>query len=87
MSIADGFEETSTELVELLDVVRGLSPELRHELEPRILDVIEQAKFRARAMSLARGGLEQLRLELTLARFDLDATRSERNALRGQPTL
>ncbi len=83
MSIAMKCEETPVELAELLELVRGLPYPERAELEERVLDVIEQARFRARAMALARGGLEQLRLELSLSRFDLDLTRTERDESRG----
>ena len=37
---------------------------------------------RGRALSLAREALEQFRLELSAAKFDLDITRREREGLR-----
>lgn len=77
-------EEMPGELAELLETVQAMVPEIRRELEPRVLEVIEQAKFRARAMSLARDGLEQMRLELSLARFDLEVTRAERDTFAGR---
>jgi len=52
------------------------------ELEPMALDACEQARFRGRALSLAREALEQFRLELSAARFDLDITRREREGFR-----
>jgi hypothetical protein len=70
------------ELMELMDRVRSLPHEVREELEPVVIDALEQAKFRSRVLSVARDGLEQLRLDLELARFDLDATRREREQLR-----
>ena len=45
-------------------------------------DACEQARFRGRALSLAREALEQFRVELAAAKFDLDATRQEREGLR-----
>ncbi len=56
--------------------------DVRAELEPLAEDACEQAKFRGRALSLAREALEQFRVELAAAQFDLDATRREREGLR-----
>lgn len=70
------------ELAELRARIRALPASLRAELEPLADDAIEQAKFRGRALSLAREALEQFRLELTAAQHDLDATRREREGLR-----
>ncbi len=66
------------ELLALRARIRSLPAEVRAELEPLAEDACEQARFRGRALSLAREALEQFRLELTAARFDLDATRRER---------
>lgn len=70
------------ELVELRARIRALPADLRAELEPLAEDACEQAKFRGRALSLAREALEQFRVELAAAQFDLDATRREREGLR-----
>ena len=70
------------ELTELRARIRGLPAEIRADLEPLADDACEQAKFRGRALSLAREALEQFRVELAAAQFDLDATRRERESLR-----
>jgi hypothetical protein len=70
------------ELLELLERVRSQPPEVRAELEPVVSEAVEQARFRGRVLTFARDALEQLRLDLELARFDLDATRRERERLR-----
>ena len=70
------------ELVALRARIRAMPAEVRAELEPLAEDACEQAKFRGRALSLAREALEQFRLELAAAQFDLDATRREREGLR-----
>ena len=70
------------ELLALRARIRALPDDVRAELEPMADDACEQAKFRGRALSLAREALEQFRLELAAAKFDLDATRREREGLR-----
>lgn len=75
-------EPMPEELVELLERVRGLPPDLRLKLEPVVDEALEEARFRGRVLTVARQALEQLRLDLELTRFDLDATRREREELR-----
>jgi hypothetical protein len=70
------------ELLELRERIGALPEEIRLELEPLAADACEQARFRGRALSLAREALEQFRLELSAAKFDLDITRREREGLR-----
>src|SRR3982750_1218082 len=70
------------ELVELSERVQAQPAEVRAELEPVMEEVLEQARFRGRILSVARDALEQLRLDLQMARFDLDITRREREDLR-----
>ncbi len=70
------------ELVELWERVQSQPAEVRAELEPLVVDAVEQARFRGRVMTVARDALERLKLDLELARFDLDATRREREDLR-----
>ena len=70
------------ELAALRARIRALPAEIRAELEPLADDACEQAKFRGRALSLAREALEQFRVELAAAQFDLDATRREREDFR-----
>ncbi len=70
------------ELLALRARIRAMPEEIRAELEPLAEDACEQARFRGRALSLAREALEQFRLELSAAKFDLDITRREREGLR-----
>src|SRR3954469_7292436 len=70
------------ELLALRARIRAMPAEVRAELEPLAEDACEQARFRGRALSLAREALEQFRLELAAIEFDLAAPRREREALR-----
>jgi hypothetical protein len=70
------------ELLALRARIRTLPEPLRAELEPLAEDACEQAKFRGRALALAREALEQFRLDLTAAQFDLAITRREREGFR-----
>ena len=58
-----------------------MTEDLRAELEPLADDACEQARFRGRALSLSREALDQFRLELSAAKFDLEITRREREGL------
>jgi hypothetical protein len=68
-------------LLELWERVQALPREVRKELEPLIEEAVEEARFRSRVLHVARDALEQFKLDLDLARFDLDATRRERETL------
>ncbi len=69
------------ELLELRERVLAQPQEVRAALEPLVEEAMEHARFRNRVLTMARGALEQFKLDLDLARFDLDATRREREAL------
>ncbi len=82
---ADGRLETADpphELVTLRDRILKLPPSIRQELEPVVSEALEEARFRDRVLSIAREALVRLRLDLEIARFDLDVTRRERENLR-----
>ncbi|WP_165251114.1 hypothetical protein [Paludisphaera soli] len=70
------------ELTSLRDRILALPPDARAELEPLMDDVVEQAMFRSRVLTIAKEGLERYRLELAALRFDLEATRREHQASR-----
>ena len=85
MNATSDVEEKSTvpaELTALRDRIRALPAEARSELEPLMEDVLEHAVFRSRVLAIAKEGLERYRLELAATRFDLEATRRERETLR-----
>ena len=72
----------SSELARLREQVGLLPTRLRGEMEPMVEEVIEEALFRGRVLSIAREGLERYRLDLKIVQFDLEATRREREDLR-----
>ncbi|APW63484.1 hypothetical protein [Paludisphaera borealis] len=72
------------ELFALRERILALPATARAELEPLIDDVLEQAEFRGRVMTIARDALERFRLDLAATRFDLEATRRERESLRAR---
>jgi hypothetical protein len=75
-------EPLPAELLALWERVQAQPMEVRAELEPIVHDVLEDARFRGRILSVARDALERFRLDLEMARFDLEATRRERESLR-----
>jgi hypothetical protein len=79
---APGVEALPGELLTLRERVRAMPEAVRTELEPIVIEALEQARYRGRVLTIARDALVRLRLELELARFDLDATRREREDLR-----
>jgi hypothetical protein len=75
-------DQVPLELIELKERIQAQPADIRAELEPLIEDAMEHARFRGRAMGLARSALERFRLELAMLEFDLEATRREREALK-----
>lgn len=70
------------ELARLADRVRGLPADIRVRLEPAVDDAVEEAVFRGRVLVLAKQALERFRTDLDMIRFDLEATRREREGYR-----
>ena len=69
------------ELVELRSKLSAQPTSVRAALEPFVEEAMEGARFRNRVLDVARDALEQFKLDLELTRFDLDATRKERETL------
>ena len=74
-------ENVPLELVELRTRLSAQPSSVRAELEPFVEEAMEGARFRNRVLDVARDALEQFKLDLELTRFDLDATRRERETL------
>ncbi|WZO97025.1 hypothetical protein EP7_004038 [Isosphaeraceae bacterium EP7] len=70
------------ELMALRERIAALPAEWTRDLQPLIDEVCDDARFRGRVLAVAKAALENLHLELSAARFDLEVTRRERDALR-----
>ncbi|HEU5116126.1 MAG TPA: hypothetical protein VFT74_05555 [Isosphaeraceae bacterium] len=73
--------EVPEELLTLRERVRALPPDVRVSLEPVVGEALEQAVYRTRVLAIAREALVRFRHDLELVKFDLDATRREREIL------
>ena len=74
-------ESLPAELIALQTRLSDQPANVRAALEPFVEEAMESARFRNRVLDVARGALEQFKLDLELTRFDLDATRQERETL------
>jgi hypothetical protein len=76
-------EELPKDIAELAEAIAALPAEFRSRLEPLASRVIDSTKRRRRILNLVQEALSQLRLDMKYLVFDLEATRRERDALRG----
>lgn len=81
-SRSGGAGSPPTELVELQARLQAQSPAVRAALEPLVEEAMESARFRHQVLNVARDALERFKLDLEVAKFDLDVTRRERENLR-----
>jgi hypothetical protein len=81
---AAGSHPIAAELVELKAKIETQPAPIRAELAPLVEDALEHARFRASVMLIAKDALERFRLDLAMLKFDLEATRREREALKAQ---
>ena len=81
---AEVSQEGPVALVALQERILAQPDEVRTELEPLVEDALEDARFRQQTISLARDALQHFRMDLAMMAFDLEATRSEREALRSR---
>lgn len=75
--------ELPKDVTDLAEAIAGLPAEHRTRLEPLISRVIDSTKRRRRILNLVQEALSQLRLDMKYLVFDLEATRRERDELRG----
>jgi hypothetical protein len=70
-----------TDLVELGRRIDALPERERDNLRSVFDRVAESFRLRTRIMNVAKEALETIRLEMTFLRFDLEATRREKDSL------
>lgn len=77
-------EDVSPDLLELAALITELPSKYRAKLEPVVSRVFESTRRRRRILNLVQEALSQLRLDMKYLVFDLEATRRERDELRGE---
>lgn len=81
---AEDADEMPDELLDLGRAVAAATGPRQHELQGAYERVVESIRRRRRILALVQEALSQLRLDIKYLMFDLEATRSERDALRQQ---
>jgi hypothetical protein len=77
-------DELPKDVTDLATAIGALPFEYRVRLEPLIGRVLDSTKRRRRILNLVQDALSQLRLDMKYLVFDLEATRRERDALKGE---
>ena len=77
-------DDVPRELLELADAIRALPAEHVQAIEPLLSRVVDSSRRRRRILVLVQEALGQLRLDMKYLAFDLEATRRERDELRGK---
>jgi len=77
-------DEVPKEIIELVNLINQMPPEVRQRIEPALTRVVDSTKRRRRILSLVQDALSQLRLDMKYLMFDLEATRRERDDYRRQ---
>lgn len=77
-------DELPKDVADLAAAIAALPLEFRARLEPMVGRVVESTKRRRRILNLVQDALSQLRLDMKYLVFDLEATRRERDALKGE---
>lgn len=72
-------DELPKEIIDLANALGGLPMEMRRDIDPLLVKVIESSKRRRRILQLVQDALSQLRLDMKYLMFDLEATRRERD--------
>lgn len=76
-------EELPKDVADLAAAISSLPAEFRTLLEPLAYRVVDSTRRRRRILNLVQEALSQLRLDMKYLVFDLEATRRERDAYRG----
>jgi len=71
------------DVAQLAQAIEDLPAEYRARINPFMARVLDSTKRRRRILELVQEALSQLRLDMKYLVFDLEATRRERDALKG----
>jgi hypothetical protein len=77
-------EELPQDLIDLAAACEQLPTEYRDSIQPILQRVVDSTRRRRRILHLVQDALSQLRLDMKYLLFDLEATRRERDELRGK---
>ena len=72
-------DELPKEIIDLASAIGELPMEIRQDIDPLLVKVIDSSKRRRRILQLVQDALGQLRLDMKYLMFDLEATRRERD--------
>ena len=78
----DPVVDVPVDIVELQMEIDRLPPKSREMIQPFLQIVLDSSQRRRRIVRLIREALDQLQLEMKYLKFDLEATRRERDQMR-----
>jgi hypothetical protein len=81
-SAAPAQDLAPADLMRLAEAIHSLPEPYARQLVPLVDAVVESTKRRRRILTLVQDALSQLRLDMKYLRFDLEATRRERDDYR-----
>lgn len=84
MITSDPKTQLPLDVQDLAAAVARLPAEHRSQIEPLMSRVVSSSLRRRRILELVQEALSQLRLDMKYLVFDLEATRRERDTLRGK---
>lgn len=76
-------EQLPRDMVDLATAISHLPGEYRNQVDHMFQRVADGSRRRRRILNLVQEALSQLRLDMKYLIFDLEATRRERDALKG----
>lgn len=74
-------EEVNSDLTLLVSIIKTLPLDAQISIGPALIDINNKLNRRNRILDLIKDALSQLRLDMKYLIFDLESTRSERDAL------
>ncbi len=84
ITVKDQDVQLPKDVADLAAAVAKLPAEHRSQIDRLMARVVDSTKRRRRIMELVQEALAQVRLDMKYLIFDLEATRRERDALKGK---